>query len=61
VDIAGTLWLDPATSELRWLEYGYRNLDPDINSDETRERVEEILDEMGEKEDRILLTVEEGL
>ena len=25
-EIAGTLWLDPATSQLRWLDYGYRNL-----------------------------------
>lgn len=25
-DIEGTLWIDPETTMLRWLEYGYRNL-----------------------------------
>lgn len=40
VDISGTLWLDPQTSELRWLEYRYENLDADIRSDELGGRVE---------------------
>ena len=40
IDVAGTLWLDPASSELRWLEYRYANLDPDIRSDEIGGRVE---------------------
>ena len=40
VDIAGTLWLDPETAELRWLKYRYRNLDPDISSDEVGGRVD---------------------
>ena len=26
-DVAGTLWLDPATAELQWLDFRYRNLD----------------------------------
>lgn len=34
VDISGTLWLDGETFELRWLQYNYQNLDPDINSSE---------------------------
>ncbi len=34
VDISGTLWLDGQTFELRWLQYNYENLDPDINSSE---------------------------
>lgn len=36
-DIAGTLWLDPGTSELRWLEYRYEHLahlDPDVWSND---------------------------
>ena len=40
VDITGTLWLDPVSSELRWLEYQYANLDPDIRSNEIGGRVE---------------------
>ena len=40
VDIAGTLWLDPADSELQWLEFRYENLDPDIRSDDLGGRVE---------------------
>jgi hypothetical protein len=39
-DIAGTLWLDPETSELRWLEYRYENLDPDISSDDVGGRID---------------------
>ena len=39
-DIAGTLWLDPETSELRWLEYGYENLDRDISPDSIGGRVD---------------------
>jgi hypothetical protein len=31
-DIAGTLWVDPETSELRWLEFVYEHLDPDVRS-----------------------------
>jgi len=26
-DVAGTLWLDPATAQLQWLDFRYRNLD----------------------------------
>ncbi len=33
-DIAGTLWIDPETYELRFLEYRYVNLDPDLSSPE---------------------------
>lgn len=40
VEVAGTLWLDPESSELRWLEYRYENLDPEIRSDELGGRVE---------------------
>ena len=40
VDVAGTLWLDPETSELRWLEFGYENLDPEISSDSIGGRVD---------------------
>jgi hypothetical protein len=32
VDIEGVLWLDPATSELRWLEYRYVNVPPEANT-----------------------------
>lgn len=31
-DIAGTMWIDTKTSELRWLEFRYEYLDPDISS-----------------------------
>ena len=40
VDISGTLWLDGQTFELRWLQYNYENLDPDINSSEVGGRVD---------------------
>jgi hypothetical protein len=33
VDIAGTLWLDAETAELRWLEYRYENVVPGIGTD----------------------------
>ena len=39
VDIAGTLWIDPETSELRWLEFRYTNLDPDVAHDDVGGRV----------------------
>ena len=32
VDIRGVLWLDPATSELRWLEYRYVNIPPEADT-----------------------------
>ena len=40
IDISGTLWLDGQTFELRWLQYNYENLDPDINSSEVGGHVE---------------------
>lgn len=40
VDIAGTMWIDMETSELRWLEYFYEYLDPDIASREVGGRVD---------------------
>ena len=39
-DIAGTLWLDRATAELRWLEFSYWNLGPDVPTNEAGGRVE---------------------
>lgn len=39
-EIAGTLWLDPNTSELRWLDYRYQNLNPDLTSPDVGGRVE---------------------
>ncbi len=33
-EIEGTLWLDPQTAELQWLEYRYRNLGLGIRSDQ---------------------------
>ena len=39
-DIAGTMWLDPETAELRWLEYQYRYLDPAMTSEEVGGRVD---------------------
>lgn len=39
-DIAGTLWMDPATTELRWLEYRYVNVLPGIATDLIGGRVE---------------------
>ena len=38
-DIAGTLWLDPNTAELRWLDYRYQNLDADLTSPHVGGRV----------------------
>lgn len=40
VDIAGTLWLDAETAELRWLEFRYQYLDPDIQTNEIGGRVD---------------------
>lgn len=39
-DISGKMWLDPETGELQWLEYRYRNLDPDLSSPEVGGRVD---------------------
>lgn len=39
-DIDGTLWLDPATAELRWIDFRYRNLDSEIFDDAIGGRVE---------------------
>ncbi|MDZ7780898.1 MAG: carboxypeptidase-like regulatory domain-containing protein [Gemmatimonadota bacterium] len=39
-DIAGTLWLDPETAELRWLEYRYVNVLPGLATDLIGGRVE---------------------
>jgi len=39
-DIVGTLWLDPETAELRWLEYRYVNILPGIATDLIGGRVE---------------------
>jgi len=39
-DIAGTLWLDRETAELRWLEYRYVNILPGIATDLIGGRVE---------------------
>ncbi|MGE0160280.1 MAG: carboxypeptidase-like regulatory domain-containing protein [Gemmatimonadales bacterium] len=33
VDIAGTLWLDRGTAELRWLDYAYVNLDLPVRAE----------------------------
>ena len=33
-DIRGSLWMDPETSELKWLEFVYENIDPEIRSSE---------------------------
>ncbi len=32
-EIRGTVWVDPATAELRYLDYTYENLDPALRSD----------------------------
>jgi hypothetical protein len=40
VDIAGTLWMDDGTAELRWLEYSYTNMDSDFGSTQASGRVE---------------------
>lgn len=39
-DIAGTMWLDPETAELRWLEFTYEFLDPERTSDQVGGRVD---------------------
>jgi hypothetical protein len=39
-EVAGTLWLDPGTAELQWLEYRYVNIDPELRLDEVGGRVE---------------------
>ena len=39
-DIDGTLWLDPETSELRWLDFRYVNLESGIRDDNVGGRVE---------------------
>lgn len=39
-DITGTLWLDPQTAELRWLEYRYVNVLPGLATDLIGGRVE---------------------
>ncbi|MDA0327557.1 MAG: carboxypeptidase-like regulatory domain-containing protein [Gemmatimonadetes bacterium] len=40
VDISGALWLDRRSAELRWLEFRYRYLDPDISTADVGGRVE---------------------
>lgn len=40
VDIRGTMWIDAETAELRWLEYTYEYLDPDITSSDIGGRVD---------------------
>lgn len=39
-DIAGTMWLDATTAELRWLEYTYQYLAPERTSSEVGGRVD---------------------
>lgn len=39
-DIRGTLWLDEQTAELRWLEFTYENVDPDLRSSDVGGRVD---------------------
>ncbi len=39
-DIDGTLWLDPGTAELRWLDFRYRNLESGLLDDVIGGRVE---------------------
>lgn len=39
-DIAGTMWLDPETAELQWLEYTYQFLEPERMSDMVGGRVD---------------------
>jgi Carboxypeptidase regulatory-like domain len=39
-DIAGTLWLDPNTVELKWLEFSYQNLNADLTSPDVGGRVD---------------------
>lgn len=38
-DIGGTMWIDPETAELRWLDFDYRYLDPEMTSPEVGGRV----------------------
>lgn len=40
VDITGTMWIDGETAELRWLEFTYQQLDPDLRSDDVGGRVD---------------------
>jgi hypothetical protein len=39
-DIAGTMWIDPETSELRWLEFRYEFLDPEMTTSMVGGRVD---------------------
>jgi carboxypeptidase family protein len=39
-DIAGTMWLDPETAELKWLEFDYRFLPHEMTSPEVGGRVD---------------------
>jgi hypothetical protein len=39
-DISGTLWIDRASVELRWLEYTYENLEPEVRPGDATGRVE---------------------
>lgn len=39
-DIAGTMWIDPETAELRWLEFTYEYLDPEMSTDQVGGRVD---------------------
>lgn len=39
-DIAGTMWLDPETAELQWLEFTYQYLEPERMSDMVGGRVD---------------------
>ncbi len=39
-DISGTMWVDAESAELRWLEFKYRFLDPEMMSDQVGGRVD---------------------
>lgn len=39
-DIAGTMWIDPASAELRWLEFTYRHLEPERTTSQVGGRVD---------------------
>lgn len=39
-DIAGTIWIDPETAELQWVEYTYEYLEPERTSDMVGGRVD---------------------
>jgi hypothetical protein len=39
-DIEGVMWIDPANSELRWLDYSYVNLDQPVSTDRLGGEVE---------------------